>query len=415
MKDEDIYQIALQQLEEAAKLIRLDPDIHEMLKHPKRSIEVSVPIRMDNGDIRVFKGFRVQHNDARGPCKGGIRYHPDVTFDEVKALAMWMTWKTALMDLPYGGGKGGVACNPKELSVSEKERLTRRYTYMLLDFIGPDKDIPAPDVYTDEQTMAWIMDTYSMFEGFNVPGVVTGKPVSIGGIVGRKEATGRGVFYISMEVLKRKGISPRNAMCAIQGFGNVGYVTARLLHEEGCKIIAVSDSKGGAYRKDGIDPLKLREHKMKTGTVMDFAGSENITNDELLELNCDILILAAMEGALNRNNAANTKARIVIEGANGPTTPDADEILYSKSIIVVPDILANGGGVTVSYFEWVQNIERIFWREQEVNLKLHEKMTKCFNDVWEMANELRVNMRKAAYAIALKRVSDAIISRGLFP
>lgn len=415
MKEKSVLEIALQQLEDAAKLIRLDPDIHEILKHPKKAVEVSVPVRMDNGNVKVFKGFRVQHNDARGPCKGGIRYHPDVSFDEVKALAMWMTWKTALMDLPYGGGKGGVACNPKELSFTEKERLTRRYTYMLLDFIGPDKDIPAPDVYTDEQTMAWIMDTYSMFEGFNVPGVVTGKPISIGGIVGRKEATGRGVFYISMEVLKKKGLSPNEITCAIQGFGNVGYTTARLLHETGCKIIAVSDSKGGIYRKDGIDPIMLYRHKSKAGSVMDFPGSKNITNKQLLEMDCDILILAAMEGALTRNNAPNVKAKIVIEGANGPTTPEADDILYTRNIIVIPDILANGGGVTVSYFEWVQNIERIFWSEEEVNSKLQEKMSKCFNEVWKMADELRVNMRKAAYAIAVKRVSDAIISRGLFP
>ena len=333
--------IALEQLRMAAEKLKLDPGIHEMLKHPKRSLIVSITIKMDNGDIGVFTGCRVQHNDARGPFKGGIRYHPNVTLQEVTALAMWMTWKCAVVDIPYGGAKGGVCCNPKEMSKGELERLTRRYTTLLLDIIGPYRDVPAPDVYTDAQTMAWIMDTYSQFKGYSVPECVTGKPLSVGGSEGRAEATSRGVVICAREAAKKIGLKMKNAKVAIQGYGNVGWNAAKIAHNMRCKIVAVSDSTGGIYCPKGLNPYKVYEHKSKTGSVTNFEGCQNITNEELLEIECDILIPAALENQITKANADKVKAKIVAEGANGPTTPEADEILHEKKVFLVPDILAD--------------------------------------------------------------------------
>jgi len=350
--------VALEQLNIVAEKMDLDPGVHEVLKHPKRSLIVSVPIRRDNGEIIVFMGCRVQHNDARGPFKGGIRYHPDVTVDEVTALAMWMTWKCAVVDIPYGGAKGGVACNPKELTKSELEHITRRFTTMLLEIIGPYRDVPAPDVYTDGQTMAWIMDTYSHYKGYRVPEVVTGKPIPIGGSEGRVEATSLGVVFCIREAAKQLKMNFKGSTAAVQGFGNVGWNAANILHNMGLKIVAVSDSQGGIYTPNGINPAEVYEYKEKTGSVVNFKGAENVTNSELLELKCDILVPAALENQILKANADKIKAKIVAEGANGPTTPEADKILYEKGVFLIPDILANSGGVTSSYFEWVQNLTR---------------------------------------------------------
>jgi glutamate dehydrogenase/leucine dehydrogenase len=408
-------EVAIEQLERAAEKLKLDPGVLELLKHPRRVIIVSVPVKMDDGTIKVFTGYRVQHNPWRGPYKGGIRYHPDVDLDEVKALAMWMTWKCAVLDIPYGGAKGGVVCNPKQMSKNELERLTRRYTTMILDDIGPYRDVPAPDVYTDAQTMAWIMDTYSQIKGYSVPEVVTGKPVSVGGSPGRAGATGRGVAIVAREAAKYLGIRMKNATVAVQGYGNVGSYTARVLKDMGCKIIAVSDSKGGAYNPNGFDPYKILAFKKETGTVVGFKGTKKITNEELLELNCDILVPAALENQITKENADNIKARIISEGANGPTTPEADDILCEKKILAIPDILANAGGVTVSYFEWVQNLHREQWTEEEVNKKLEAKMVKAFHDVLEASKKDEVNMRTAAYMLGVGRVAEAYNKLGLFP
>jgi len=407
--------VALQQLAIAAEMLNLDPGIHEILKHPKRTLTVSVPIRMDSGEIRVFTGYRVQHTDARGPYKGGIRYYPEVNLDEVTALAMWMTWKCAVADIPYGGAKGGVRCNPKEMSVGELERLTRRYTSMILQLIGPYSDVPAPDVYTDAQTMAWLMDTYSQIKGYLVPEVVTGKPLHLGGSEGREEATARGVTFCVREACEKLGISFRGATVAIQGFGKVGWNAAKLLHGEGCKIVALSDSKGGIYNPKGMDPAKVFEHKGKTGSVLKCGGCESVSNEELLELECDILIPAAIENQITNANAGNVKARLVAEAANGPTTPDGGKILNEKGIFVIPDILANAGGVTVSYFEWVQNLHREHWTKEEVNLKLRDKMISAYRDVDAMSKKYEIDMRTAALMLAVGRVADAIKSLGLWP
>ena len=407
--------IALEQLRMAAEKLKLDPGIHEMLKHPKRSLIVSITIKMDNGDIGVFTGCRVQHNDARGPFKGGIRYHPNVTLQEVTALAMWMTWKCAVVDIPYGGAKGGVCCNPKEMSKGELERLTRRYTTLLLDIIGPYRDVPAPDVYTDAQTMAWIMDTYSQFKGYSVPECVTGKPLSVGGSEGRAEATSRGVVICAREAAKKIGLKMKNAKVAIQGYGNVGWNAAKIAHNMGCKIVAVSDSTGGIYCPKGLNPYKVYEHKSKTGSVTNFEGCQNITNEELLEIECDILIPAALENQITKVNADKIKAKIVAEGANGPTTPEADEILHEKKVFLVPDILANSGGVTASYFEWVQNLTREHWTLEEVNRKLEDKMVKAFNDVYELMKREESDMRMASLMVGVGRVADAIKTLGLWP
>jgi len=389
--------------------------VREMLKYPARELTVNFPVQLNGKDIEIFTGYRVQHNSARGPCKGGIRYHPDVTLDEVRALAMWMTWKCAVVNIPYGGAKGGVICNPKEMSQAELEGLTRRFTSEIGIIIGPEKDIPAPDVYTNPQIMAWMMDTYSMNKGYVVPGVVTGKPISIGGSEGRNEATARGCVFTIREALKHLKMDPKKASVAVQGYGNAGSIAARLIHELGCTVIAVSDSKGGAYNADGIDPIKILEHKRKTGTVKGFGNTESISNRELLELPCDILIPAALEGQITKKNADNIKTKIIGEAANGPTSPEADKILYENGIMMIPDILANAGGVTVSYFEWAQDLQSLFWTEQQVNEKLEGVMVRSFYDVLGIAKKENVGMRMAAYILGVKRVIEAIMLRGIFP
>lgn len=415
------WENALKQLDKAAKVLKLDPGIHQILATPKRVLEVQIPVRMDDGSIKVFLGWRVQHNDARGPFKGGIRYHPDTNVDEVKALAMWMTWKTAVVDVPFGGGKGGVRVDPRALSPGELERLTRRYAYEIAPIIGVDIDIPAPDVYTNPQTMAWIVDTYSMIKGYFEPGVITGKPLEVGGSEGRNEATARGLQYVTEEAVKVLGIDPKKAKVAVQGYGNAGYFSAKFMQELGMKVVAVSDSKGAIYNPDGLDPDKVLEHKNKTGSVVDFPGSTSLdsdpkrANEKLLELDVDVLIPAAIENVITDKNADKIKAKLIVEAANGPTTPEADSILYERGITVAPDILANAGGVTVSYFEWVQARTREWWDIDTVRMKLRAKMTKAFRDVYEMHKELRVDMRTAALALAIKRVVRAMELRGIWP
>ena len=408
--------VALEQLEIAAKILDLDPGVHAFLKRPKRTLTVSIPIRMDNGDIRIFWGCRVQHLDSRGPFKGGIRYHPCVNLAEVTALAMWMTWKCAVVDIPYGGAKGGVCCNPKEMSEAELERLTRRYTNMLLDFIGPHRDVPAPDVYTNAQIMAWIMDTYSRFKGYSVPECVTGKPLIVGGSEGRTEATSRGVIICIREATKRLGMKIKGATVAVQGYGNVGWNAAKIAYDMGAKIIAVSDSKGGIYNPQGLNPYKVFEHKEKTGSVLEFKkAKKSITNAELLEQKCDILIPAALENQITEANAGKIKAKIVGEAANGPTTPKADRVLQEKKVFLIPDILANAGGVTASYFEWVQNLTREHWTLEEVNHKLENIMIRAFNDVYKTMSKKETNMRIAALLLGVGRVAEAIKTLGLWP
>jgi glutamate dehydrogenase/leucine dehydrogenase len=414
-KEQSPYSIALEQLRLAAEKLNLDKGIHEMLKVPKRSLTVAVTVKMDNGKIGVFKGCRVQHMDARGPYKGGIRYHPNVTLDEVTALSMWMTWKCSVMDIPYGGAKGGICCNPKEMSRNELENMTRRYTSMIFDIIGPYRDVPAPDVYTDSQTMAWIMDTYSQRQGYSVPECVTGKPISIGGSEGRNEATSLGADICAREACKQLNMKVKGATVAVQGFGNVGWNAAKIAYDWGAKILAVSDSMGGICYKEGLNPYKVYEHKQKTGSVVNFKGSEKITNEEVLETKCDILIPAALENAITTANADNINAKIVAEGANGPTTPEADKILHEKKILLIPDILANAGGVTVSYYEWVQNLEREHWPLKEVCEKLETKMVKAFNDVYNASRKEKCDMRLAALMLGVGRVADAIKTLGLWP
>ena len=414
-KAQTALNIALEQLDIAAEKLNLDIGIHEMLKHPKRSLIVSIIIKMDNGETGAFTGCRVQHNDARGPFKGGIRYHPNVSLGEVTALAMWMTWKCAVVDIPYGGAKGGVCCNPKKMSTGELERITRRYTSLILDVIGPYRDVPAPDVYTDAQTMAWIMDTYSQFKGYSVPECVTGKPLSIGGSEGRTEATSLGVVICVREAAKHLGINLKGATVAVQGYGTVGWNAAKIANDMGCKIVAVSDSVGGIYCSEGLNPRYIYEHKSKTGSVVNYKGCKNITNEEVLETKCDILIPAALENQITKANADKIKAKIVVEGANGPTTPEADKVLHEKGTALVPDILANSGGVTASYFEWVQNLTREHWTREEVNRKLEKKMVKAFNDVHKVAKQEESDMRTAALMLGVGRVSDAIKTLGLWP
>ncbi len=408
--------MALQQFKKAADLINLEDDLREVLSHPQREVQVSLPVRMDNGKIKVFTGYRVQHNNARGPYKGGIRYHPNVSLDEVRALAMWMTWKTAVLDLPLGGAKGGIVCDPKALSAGEMERLTRRYAYAISGIIGPYEDVPAPDVYTGPQHMAWIMDTYSTLKGYLEPGVITGKPVEIGGSLGRNESTSRGVSIVVAEAAKKLNINVKGATVAIQGFGNVGSNAAIIMAKEyGMKVVAVSDSKGGIYNKKGLDVDKVLKEKEKSGTVTTYKDAEKITNEELLTLDVDVLVPAALEQVITKDNADKIKAKIIGEGANGPTTPEADEILYQKGTLVIPDILANSGGVTVSYFEWVQDLERLQWSLEQVNKMLEEKMVKAFNDVYETSKKYKTDMRTAALTVAVSRVSQAIKLRGIWP
>jgi glutamate dehydrogenase (NAD(P)+) len=414
-EDLNPYRIAQIQFDIAAEYLKLDQGLRQILRTPKRVLEVSIPTKMDNGQVKVFSGYRVQHNVARGPAKGGIRYHPAVTLDEVKALAAWMTWKTATVNIPYGGGKGGVICDPKRMTKSELERMTRRYTSEILPLIGPEKDIPAPDMYTDSQTMAWIMDTYSMTKGYSTLGVVTGKPLSIGGSEGRNEATARGCLVAVEEACRVKKMSIRGSSVAIQGFGNAGSLAAKLFAEKKARVIAISDSRGGVFNSRGIDPLKAMRYKERSGTVVGMPGTSRISNDELLALKCDILIPAALENVITLNNADQIKAKIVAEAANGPTTPHADEVLARKGIMLLPDILANAGGVTVSYFEWVQDLQSFFWSEAEVNAKLESVMRRAFAEVHESARKHRTHMRTGAYCLAVGRVADATLVRGLFP
>jgi len=410
------FEIAKKQIDRVGKKLGLDPGLIELFKTPKRELTVNFPVKMDNGDLKVFTGYRVQYNDALGPFKGGIRYHWNVSIDEVRALACWMTWKCAVMGLPYGGAKGGVICNPKEMSRGELERMTRRYASAISIIIGPQRDIPAPDVYTDGQTMAWIMDTISMNEGYAMPGIVTGKPLAIGGSLGRDEATSRGLMYATREVAKHLKLNMRGATVAVQGFGNVGYHFARLIRDEmGAKVIAVSDSKGGIYDPKGFDPKEVLTFKEKKGSVVGFPGTKQITNEELLELEVDVLAPCALENSITQENAPRVKAKIVAEGANGPTTPEADDLLFKRGIVVLPDILANGGGVTVSYFEWVQNLQELFWTKPEVDKKLEDHMVIAFDRVWEMHDKQRVDMRQAAYMVAISRVAEAYKVRGIYP
>jgi glutamate dehydrogenase/leucine dehydrogenase len=407
--------VSLSQLKLACKKLQLDSGMHKMLSSPKRSIIVSIDIRMDNGTVGVFNGVRVQHWDARGPFKGGIRYYPNITLDEVTALAMLMTWKCAIADIPFGGAKGGVCVDTKKMSRHELERLTRRYVSLIFEYLGPHRDIPAPDMYTDAQTMAWIMDTYSQMKGYSIPESVTGKPVEIGGSWGRTEATGRGVIHCVKQAAENNSLKLKNATVAIQGFGNVGYHAAVAAQEVGCKIIAVSDSTGGIYCADGLNPPDVLVHKEKTRSVQNYKDCKNITNEELLELPCDVLIPAALENQITCKNADKIKAKMVAEAANGPTTPEADKALYEKDICLIPDILANAGGVTVSYFEWVQNLTREQWPLEKVNRKLEAKMTKAFNDVAAIAEKEESDMRTGALMLGVGRVANAIKTLGLWP
>jgi len=412
---ENPYEMAQRQFDNAARYLDLKAGIKAKLRVPKREVTVNFPVKMDDGSIQIFTGHRVQHNLSRGPAKGGIRYHPDVTLDEVRALAMWMTWKCAVVNIPYGGAKGGVVCNPKVMSERELERLTRRFTSEIIMFIGPESDIPAPDVNTDAQTMAWIMDTYSMTKGYSVPAVVTGKPVEIGGSLGRKEATGRGVMFTTREALKYLGMPIEGTRVAVQGFGNVGAIGAQLLQELGCTVIAASDTRGGIYNPKGLNVEDVMCHKRETGTVVGYPGTDTVTNKELLELDCEVLVPAALENEITQATADRVKARIIAEGANGPTTPEADDILFDKGAFVVPDILANAGGVTVSYFEWVQGLQNFFWSEDEVNKNLEKIMVKAFEDVLAISQRREVNMRIAAYILAIDRVATATMLRGIYP
>lgn len=410
------FEVALKQLEEAAKILSLDKGMLDILANPKRVLTVSLPVKMDDGSIKVFTGFRSQHNDARGPYKGGIRYHPDVTIEEVKALSMWMTWKCAIADIPYGGGKGGIICNPKSMSDNELERLTRRFAYMIADIIGPRTDIPAPDVYTGGKEMSWIMDTYSALKGnYGQPEVITGKPISVGGSLGRNEATGRGLAFTVREAAKKLNINMKEATIVVQGFGNAGQFSSKLVEEQGAKLIAVSDSQGSVVNDSGINVDNLIKHKKGTGSVVDFEGCRTISNEELLETECTILIPAALENQITGKNASKIRAKIVAEAANGPTTPEADEILYNNKVLTIPDVLANGGGVTVSYFEWLQNLRRDYWTEEEVNNRLEKNITKSFHDVYETHDKYNVDMRKAATILAIKRVAEATKIRGIWP
>ncbi len=404
----------LEQLDRAAAVLRPDPDLIEPLRHPRRQVIVSIPVKMDNGHVRVFTGYRVLYDNVRGPGKGGIRYHPDVNLDEVKALAAWMDWKCAIVNIPFGGAKGGVAVDPLALSDGELERLTRRYISEIFDLIGPTVDIPAPDVGTSPRVMAWVMDTFSMKKGYVEPGVVTGKPIALGGSKGRLEATGRGLLFVTRETLRTQGRDLSGATVAVQGFGNVGSNAAKLLHQAGARILAVSDVHGAVHDEKGIDIPKLLEYQRETGHLYDFPGTRVISNEELLAQPVDVLLPAALEGQIRGDNAGEIQARVIVEGANGPTTPEADEVLSRRGIMVVPDILANAGGVAVSYFEWVQDRYGYFWPEADVNARLEEAMVNAFSAVWENAQRFDVNLRTAAYILAVQRIIEARALRGLY-
>jgi glutamate dehydrogenase (NAD(P)+) len=408
------FEAMSERFDRAAKLLGLDEDLYAVLRVPSRELKVYIPVRMDSGHIKVFEGYRVQHNFARGPAKGGIRYAPDVTLDEVKALAAWMTWKCAVVNVPFGGGKGGVICNPQQMSLGELERMTRRYTAELMDFIGPDKDVPAPDMNTNEQTMAWIMDTYSMHARHTVNAVVTGKPVALGGSLGRREATGRGVLFCVNEAIKRYNLTPEKTSVVVQGSGNVGGIGASLMFDEGYKITAISEVGGGIYNKNGIDIPKALAYLQETKSFDGFPDVEKVSNSDLLEIECDVLAPCATENQITSENADRIKCKILAEGANGPTTPKADKILHENGVFVIPDILANAGGVTVSYFEWVQDRMGFFWSEDEVNQRLKDKMVASFNEVVGYAETHNVDMRTASYMLAIDRVAYDTRMRGIY-
>jgi glutamate dehydrogenase (NAD(P)+) len=409
------WQVALQQYDRAADKLNLGPAVREVLRNPKREVTVYFPVQMDDGSTRVFTGYRVWHNVTRGPAKGGIRFHPQTDLEEIRALAMWMTWKCACVKIPYGGAKGGVTCDPKHLSRRELERLTRRFTTEIGDIIGPDSDIPAPDVNTNAQVMAWMMDTYSMHRGYSVPGVVTGKPVSIGGSEGRQEATGRGVIYTIQEAAKVVGMELNGARVAVQGYGNAGESAARFIAELGAKVVAVSDTQGGVFNGDGLDLSLVTRHKQETGSVIGTPRTRPVSNEQLLELDCDILIPAALEGMITERNAPRVRARIIAEAANGPTSPAADDIFRERGVMVIPDILCNAGGVTVSYFEWVQDREEFFWSIDEINARLRRIMVRAFDDVQRTAVEHDIDLRLAAYMLSVSRVAEATLTRGIYP
>jgi glutamate dehydrogenase (NAD(P)+) len=412
---ENPFRIAQQQLRKVADTFGIDDRLVNVLQECKRAVEVSIPTSMDDGSVRAFTGYRVTHNIARGPSKGGIRYHPNVTRDEVKSLAMWMTWKCSLMGLPFGGAKGGVICDPKKMSRSELERMTRRFTSEIVNLIGPEKDIPAPDVGTTPAVMAWIFDTFSMNQGHSVLGVVTGKPLTIGGSLGREEATARGVLFCLQQALKKKGTPMEGLRIAVQGFGNVGSYFAKFVSELGATVIAISDSTGGSYNANGVDVAAAFAHKREGGSISELAGGDKISNEELVLLECDVLAPCALEQVISEANAADVKAKIIVEGANGPTTPAADEILEANGVLMLPDVLANAGGVVVSYFEWVQGLQEYFWKEEEVNQRLNEIVTRAFEETWALREERNVPMRMAAYGLAVQRVAEATVTRGLYP
>ncbi len=410
---ESAYDVALRQYDSVAGKLDIDPGIREMLRHPRFAVEVAFPVKMDDGTVKVFKGYRVIHNTARGPGKGGIRYHPDVTFEEVKALSMWMTWKCAVVGLPFGGAKGGVTCNPLEMSQAEIERLTRRFTTEISDVIGPATDIPGPDVFTNPQVMAWMMDTYSTQKGKHVPGIVTGKPIPLGGSLGRAAATARGLVICVREAARELGLPLNSLKIAVQGYGNVGSNVVSILHGYGCKIVGVTDVIGGVYRETGLDPEAMTSQLKETGSVEGTPDTDSLSNAELIELDCDVLVPAAIENQITKANAGKVKARMIAEGANGPTTPEADEILSDKGVMVIPDVLANAGGVTVSYFEWVQNLMNFYWTEEEVAERLERIMTESFRAVLGTAREMGASLRAAAYNLAILRVAEAMRLRGV--
>ena len=406
------FKNAQAQLDKAAKVMKLEPQMHEFLREPMRTIIVSLPVKMDNGKTKTFTGFRVQYNDARGPCKGGIRFHPAETLDTVKALSAWMTWKCAVVEIPYGGGKGGVICDPKKMSAGELERLSRAYIRQLFNFIGPEKDVPAPDVYTSSREMGWMMDEFEHMTGKHDPDAITGKPLSLGGSAGREDATGQGIVFAIRDAAKVSGIKLKGAAVAVQGFGNVGSYTAKILAGMGAKIIAVSDSHGGIFSEKGLDLEKAEAFKKSKDTFKGFPGAKYISNAELLELKCDILIPAALENQITHENAGKLKCKILAEAANGPTTPEADPILEKNKIFVIPDFLCNAGGVVVSYLEWVQNSYGYYWHKDDVYKELDKLMTKAFTNVYETSKKLKIDMRTAAYVIAVQRVADAVKARG---
>ncbi len=409
------WAVAVEQFTTAADQLGIEDYVREKLADCERVLIVTFPVRMQDDTVKMFTGYRSQHNTARGPAKGGLRYHPNVSLDEVKALSMWMTWKCAVVGIPFGGGKGGVICDPTKMASIEVERLTRRYATSLEGFIGADRDVPAPDVNTNAQIMAWLMDTLSMHQGHTLLPLVTGKPVALGGSLGRADATGRGVSFVVAQAAQHLGFSLDGLPTAVQGFGNVGSVSAMLLHDLGCKIVALSDVEGGIYNPRGIDPRKVLQHVHETKSVVNFPGTEPLTNAELLEIKCDLLVPAALENQITKENASRLRARFVAEGANGPTTPDADHILQERGIFLIPDVLANAGGVTVSYFEWVQDLQSFFWSESEINTRLKRIMDESFEAVWTIAQERHVDMRTGAYMLAINRVAEAERVRGIYP